>query len=123
MNTEPLKLFYAFVVGLIIGGGMCYLTSAHAMTIRGDPGKCAALAEDTATVANLRDMGYQWTIMEGQFRKQGKEVIGKPDSYIADVEDFEETMQVFKFAFVNGLTPYETARAVYKICMDGRRAT
>lgn len=120
---EYAKWVFVFVVGLIIGGGLSYCTESHAITIPGNSDKCEALAYDAAYMTELRDQGVTWAMAEEQFRPQAQKVIGAPDSYIADRQDFEYTMQVFQFAFKADLNGMQTAQIVYNRCMRNMKMT
>lgn len=112
------KGLVAAVAILILGGVLAYCTNASALTIPKDQAKCEALAYDVAYMTQLRDQGVRWADAEAQFRPQAKEVIGAPDSYIADRQDFEYTMQAFQFAFKSDLSAMQAAQIAYNRCMQ-----
>lgn len=118
-KPEYLKYVYVFVIGLILGGGLSYCTNGGAMTVRGDPRGCAALAQDVVTIAGFRDDGGRWAEMHKEFEAQAKKVIGSEGSYLKDAEDFAYTMKAFEFVFqVPTVSGEEAATAVYKHCMS-----
>jgi len=122
-KSNLFRLAVAVVFVLIIGAGLAYCTSANALTIPRDQDKCAALAYDVAYMTSLRDQGVTWAEAEAQFRPQAHEVINAPDSYIADRQDFEYTMNAFKTGFTAGLTAEQAAQITYNKCMGKNKQT
>ena len=118
-NDNYFKYIVAAAALIILGGGLAYCTSANAMTIRGNQGKCVALAEDVMTISEIRDSGAKWSDLQAQLEPQFTKVVGQPDSYIKDREDFDYVMKAFEFSFqVPNVPGLDVAKAVYAHCMS-----
>lgn len=92
-------------------------TSASAGTILGDPQKCMYLAESTVMVLEVKaaNPDMTWKVAQEQLTEVLAGAVGKPESYIADVDDAAIALQAFA-AVWRGMDP----AMIYDQCLRAK---